>query len=70
MVFRMLITWLMLTNVRGLGGWAEEADERLRFGLTADAATRQPRLTTNAASTRVEQLFYERRASAGPARKS
>lgn len=49
----------MLMSVVLLAGCAEEVPETLRFGLSADAVTLDPRFATDAASTRINRLIYE-----------
>ncbi len=50
----------MVMSVLTLGAWADEASRSLRFGLSADPVTLDPRFATDAASTRVNRLLYGR----------
>ena len=47
-------------SVLWLVACAEDASESLRFGLSADPVTLDPRFATDAASTRINRLIYER----------
>jgi peptide/nickel transport system substrate-binding protein len=50
----------MLLGVLLLGACADEESESLRFGLSADPVTLDPRFATDAASTRINRLLYAR----------
>ena len=50
----------MLMGALMLGGCADEVSESLRFGLSADPVTLDPRFATDAASTRINRLLYAR----------
>lgn len=50
----------ILTSVLLLGACTEDASDSLRFGLSADPVSLDPRLATDAASTRINRLLYER----------
>jgi len=51
---------LILMSVLLLGACAEDESESLRFGLSADPVTLDPRFATDAASTRINRLLYAR----------
>lgn len=51
---------LMLLSVLLLGACAEDESGALRFGLSADPVTMDPRFATDAASTRINRLLYAR----------
>ncbi len=48
----------MVMSVLTLGAWADDVSRSLRFGLSADPVTLDPRFATDAASTRVNRLLY------------
>lgn len=50
----------ILLSMLLLGACAEEETESLRFGLSADPVTLDPRFATDAASTRINRLLYAR----------
>ena len=54
------IVQVMLVSVLFLGACADEVSESLRFGMSADPVTLDPRFATDAASTRVNRLLYAR----------
>jgi len=47
-------------SVLTFGAWADDVSRSLRFGLSADPVTLDPRFATDAASTRVNRLLYGR----------
>jgi len=51
---------VVLACVVLLGACAEETSERLRFGLSSEPVTLDPRFATDAASTRIIRLLYAR----------
>jgi peptide/nickel transport system substrate-binding protein len=50
----------LLTSILLLGACADDVSESLRFGLSADPVTLDPRFATDAASSRINRLLYER----------
>ena len=50
----------IVMSVLTLGAWADEVRKSLRFGLSADPVTLDPRFATDAASTRINRLLYGR----------
>ncbi len=54
------ICGLVLTSALLLGACAEDDSETLRFGLSVDPVTLDPRFATDAASTRINRLVYAR----------
>lgn len=51
---------LILIGALLLGACAEDKSESLRFGLSTDPVTLDPRFATDAASTRINRLLYAR----------
>ncbi len=60
MRFRRFAVPVILTSVLLLGACAEGDSESLRFGLSVDPVTLDPRFATDAASTRINRLLYAR----------
>ncbi|TFH50289.1 MAG: ABC transporter substrate-binding protein [Lysobacterales bacterium] len=58
MLFARYAVHLMLLSVLLLGACAEDESEVLKFGLSADPVTLDPRFATDAASTRINRLLY------------
>lgn len=57
---RAVMASAVLTIAAALGACADPPDETLRFGLSSDAVTLDPRFATDAASARINRLLYER----------
>jgi peptide/nickel transport system substrate-binding protein len=57
---RRAIARVMLVSVLLLGGCADDVSGSLRFGMSADPVTLDPRFATDAASSRINRLLYAR----------
>ena len=60
MRFRRFAVHVTLMSALLLGACAERDSESLRFGLSVDPVTLDPRFATDAASTRINRLLYAR----------